>query len=131
MGQFEYSVGLSSVMPEDIERVAQEYKKQKEKEAIMKLTPLEDKVVVKPIKEAETTTSSGFIIQKSGDDKPSEGIVEAVGPGLVFANGTRLEIDLKPGDKVAYSKYSGTEFGDYLILPYKDIVAVIEENDEQ
>lgn len=96
----------------------------------MKLTPIEDKVVVKPIKEAETATPSGFIIQRNNDDKPSEGIVEAVGPGIVFPNGTKLEINLKPGDKVAYSKYSGTEVGDFLILPYKDIFAVIEESND-
>lgn len=93
----------------------------------MKLVPLEDKVVVRPIKEEETTTASGFIIQRSNEEKPSEGIVEAVGPGIVFPNGSKLEIDLKPGDKVAYSKYSGTEFEGLLILPYKDIFAVIEE----
>jgi chaperonin GroES len=96
----------------------------------MKLVPLEDKVIVKPIKEEEKVTASGFIIQRSNDEKPSEGIVEAVGPGIVFANGTKLEIDLTPGQKVTYSKYSGTEVGDFLILPYKDIFAVIEESDD-
>jgi len=91
----------------------------------MELRPLEDKVVVKPIKEEETATASGFIIQRNADEKPSEGIVVAVGPGMVFGNGSKLEIDLNVGDKVAYSKYSGVEFEDYLILPYKDILAVI------
>lgn len=93
----------------------------------MKLIPLEDKVIVKPIIEEETTTASGFIIQRSNDEKPSEGIVEAVGPGIVFPNGERLVIDLKPGDRVTYSKYSGTEVEGYVILPYRDIFAVIEE----
>jgi len=129
MGQFEYSVDLSRVRPEDIEQLAKDYKKQKEQEA-MKLIPLEDKVIVKPIKEAETTTASGFIIQRNNEEKPSEGVVEAVGPGILFPNGTKLEIDLKPGDKVAYSKYSGTEVDEYLILPYKDIFAVIEESND-
>lgn len=96
----------------------------------MKLVPLEDKVIVRPIKEEETTSSSGFILQRNSDDKPSEGIVEAVGPGIVFPNGTKLQIDLKPGDKVAYSKYSGTEFEGLLVLPYKDIFAVIEGTDD-
>ena len=96
----------------------------------MKLIPLEDKVIVKPIIEEEKTTSSGFIIQRNNDEKPSEGIVEAVGPGIVFPNGTKLEIDLKPGDKIAYSKYSGTEVEGFLILPYKDIFAVIEDSDD-
>ena len=96
----------------------------------MKLIPLEDKVIVKPIIEEEKTTSSGFIIQRNNDEKPSEGIVEAVGPGIVFPNGTKLEIDLEPGDKVAYSKYSGTEVEGFLILPYKDIFAVIEDSND-
>ncbi len=90
------------------------------------LKPLEDKVVVKPIKE-EQTSSSGLIIQRANEEKPSEGIVIAVGPGVTFGNGTKLEIDLKPGDKVMFSKYSGTEYEEYLILPYKDIFAVISE----
>ena len=95
----------------------------------MKLIPLEDKVIVKPIKEEETVSPSGFIIQRNSDEKPSEGIVEAVGPGLIFPNGQTLTIDLKPGQKVTYSKYSGTEFEGFLILPYKDIFAVIEDSD--
>ena len=126
MGQFEYTVPISSVRPEDIERVSREYKERQR----MKLIPLEDKVVVKPIVEQETATASGFIIQRNNDEKPSEGIVEAVGPGIVFPNGTKLEIDLKPGDKVAYSKYSGTEVEGFLILPYKDIFAVIEDSND-
>lgn len=96
----------------------------------MKLIPLEDKVIVKPIIEEEKTTSSGFIIQRNSDEKPSEGIVEAVGPGIVFPNGTKLEIDLKPGDKIVYSKYSGTEVEGFLVLPYKDIFAVIEDSND-
>lgn len=90
----------------------------------MKLRPLEDKVIVKPIKE-EAVSTSGLIIQRANEEKPSEGIVIAVGPGMVFGNGSKLEIDLKEGDKVYYSKYSGVEFEEYLILPYKDILAVI------
>lgn len=90
----------------------------------MEIKPLEDKVVVKPIKE-EQTSASGLIIQRVSEEKPSEGIVVAVGPGVIFGNGSRLEIDLKPGDKVAYSKFTGVEFEEYLILPYRDILAVI------
>lgn len=97
----------------------------------MKITPIEDKVVVKPIVKTEEVTSSGFIIQRNKDDGPmSEGFVEAVGPGITFSDGSRLDIDLKPGDKVVYSKYSGTEFEDFVILPYKDIFAVIEGSDD-
>lgn len=93
----------------------------------MKLTPMEDKVVVRPIVEKEKTTSSGLILQIGDGEKPSEGIVEAVGPGIVFPDGSRLTMDIKPGDKVLYNKYAGTEIKDVLILPYRDILVVIEE----
>lgn len=96
----------------------------------MKLIPVEDKVIIKPIKDAETKSASGLIIQKIKDETPVEGIVEAVGPGIVLNNGKRITIDLKPGDKVSYSKYAGTEFEDYLIIPYKDIYAVLGSDDE-
>jgi chaperonin GroES len=91
----------------------------------MNLKPLEDRVIVKPLIEKETTTASGFIIQRNNEEKPSEGIVEAVGPGMTFGNGSKLVIDLKPGDHIAFSKYAGVEYGEYLILPYKDIIAVV------
>lgn len=131
MGQFEYSVALSSVKPEDIKQVAQDYlAKKRETENKMKLVPLEDRVVVRPLVAKETTTSSGLILQSLNEDKPSEGIVEAVGPGITFGNGSKLTIDLKPGDHVAFSKFAGTEVEDLLILPYKDIIAVFEENND-
>ena len=95
------------------------------------LIPLEDKVLVEPITEPETVSASGFVMPKLNDDKSTEGTVVAVGPGIVFPNGTRLEIDLNVGDKVIYSKFSGTEVEDggktYLLLPYRDIFAVIGE----
>jgi chaperonin GroES len=93
----------------------------------MRIIPLQDKVVVSPLKESETKTSSGFILASLGDERPSEGIVVAVGPGITLDNGFTLVPDLSVGDRVAYAKYSGTEFEDYLILAYRDIVAVIEE----
>lgn len=98
---------------------------------IKMIKPLEDKVVVKPIEEAEKVTSSGLIISTMTKEKPTEGIVVAVGNGPTFADGTKMTIDLKPGDKVIYSKYSGTEIehdGENLvILPYRDIFAVVGE----
>ena len=92
----------------------------------MKIIPLEDKVVVRPIRDDEVT-SSGLVLAKIGEEKPSEGIVEAVGPGIIFPNGTKLEIDLRVGDKVLYSKYGGTEYKDIILLPYKDILVVLGE----
>lgn len=99
----------------------------------MEIKPLNDKVVVKVIKETEKTTSSGFVFSVS-DEKPSEAIVVAVGPGLKLDNGAVLKPDLNVGDKVAFAKYQGTELElegeDYLILAYRDIVAVIEAANE-
>ena len=87
---------------------------------------MEDKVVVRPIKDDEVT-SSGLVLAKIGEEKPSEGIVEAIGPGIIFPNGTKLEIDLKPGDKVSYSKFAGVEYGEHILIPYKDILVVLGE----
>lgn len=92
------------------------------------IKPFEDKVLVKPIKETEQVSESGFVLTGMDKETPSEGIVEAVGPGMHFANGTKLEIDLKPGDKVFYSKHAGTEYDDYLLIAYKDILVVLDDN---
>jgi chaperonin GroES len=94
------------------------------------IKPLEDKVLVKPVEEAEKTSASGLIIASTSNEKPTEAIVIAVGPGFTAANGDKVTIDLNPGDKVIYSKYSGTEIEHehqkFIILPYRDIFAVIE-----
>lgn len=93
------------------------------------IKPLEDKVVVKVIKEEQKQTSSGLIIAGSGEEKPQEAEVIAVGPGITFNNGERLIPDVNVGDKVFFSKYQGTDVeidGEkYLILAYRDILAVI------
>ena len=95
------------------------------------IKPLEDKVVVKPIVETEKTSSSGLIIAALEKERPTEAIVIAVGPGVVFGNGDKMTLDVKPGDKVVYSKYQGTEITvdgeELLILAYRDIFAIIEE----
>jgi chaperonin GroES len=94
------------------------------------IKPLEDKVVVKPIEESEKTSAGGLIIANVNNEKPTEAIVIAVGPGFTAANGDKVTIDLKPGDRVIYSKYSGTEiehnYEKLIILPYRDIFAVVE-----
>lgn len=95
----------------------------------MSLKPLEDKIVIEPIVETEKVTSSGLIIAGSAEEKPTEGIVIAVGSGATFADGNKMTMDVAVGDKVIYSKYSGTEIKhdgkDLVILPYRDIFAVI------
>jgi chaperonin GroES len=93
------------------------------------LKPLEDRVVVKPIEEEETTVS-GLVIPDTAKEKPTEGEVMAVGPGR-FEEGNRVPMDVKVGDRVIYSKYGGNEYkykGDeYVILQARDIYAVIEK----
>jgi len=95
----------------------------------MSLKPLEDKIILEPIVETEKVTTSGLIIAGSAEEKPTEGIVIAVGSGATFADGTKMTMDVAVGDKVIYSKYSGTEIKhdgkDLVILPYRDIFAVI------
>lgn len=95
------------------------------------IKPLEDKVVLEIPKQEEKTTSSGLILAGSQEEKPSEGIVIAVGPGATFADGTKMTIDLAVGDKVVFSKYQGNEIkyqgNDYLIVAYRDIYAVIND----
>jgi chaperonin GroES len=92
------------------------------------IKPLGDRVVVKPF-EAETKTASGIIIPDSAAEKPLEGEVIAVGNGKVADNGTKIEIEVKVGDKVLYSKYGGTEIkldGEALIiLGSSDLLATI------
>ncbi len=94
-----------------------------------KITPLEDRVVVKPL-EAETTTASGLVIPDTAKEKPQEGEVIAVGPGR-FEDGQRLPLDVTAGDIVLYSKYGGTEvkYGgeEFLILSARDLLAKINK----
>lgn len=92
------------------------------------IKPLEDRVVVKPIEEEETT-ASGLVIPDTAKEKPTEGEVIAVGPGR-FEDGNRVPLDVKVGDKVIYSKYGGNEYKyqgeEYVILQSRDIYAVVE-----
>jgi len=90
--------------------------------------PLADRVVVKPLEEAEQMRG-GLYIPDTAKEKPSQGEVVAVGPGKVSEEGARLEMDVKVGDKVLYGKYSGTDVTldgeELLILRESDILAII------
>ena len=94
----------------------------------MKLVPLSDRVVLKQC-EAEETTKSGIILTSSAQEKPQEAEVIAVGPGGVI-DGKEVTMQVKPGDKIIYSKYAGTEVKledeEYIIVKQGDILAVIE-----
>ena len=94
----------------------------------IKLTPLEDKIIVKQA-EAQTQTASGLYIPDNAKEKPQQGEVLAVGPGRRDDKGERIPMDVKVGDKVMYSKYGGTEVHyegeDYLIVGARDILAIL------
>jgi chaperonin GroES len=85
-------------------------------------------VVIKPI-EREEVTSSGLVLPDTAKEKPQEGEVVAVGAGRVADDGKRIEMEVKAGDTVVYSKYAGTEYKedgvDYLILRESDILAKV------
>ncbi|MDD5693370.1 MAG: co-chaperone GroES [Patescibacteria group bacterium] len=95
----------------------------------MKIKPLSDKVVIKPL-EAEQKTASGIVIPDTAKEKPAQGEVVAVGPGKV-KEGKSIAMTVKIGDKVLYSKYSPQEVKvdgtEYLIISEEDILAIIEK----
>jgi len=98
----------------------------------VKLKPLSDRVVIKPL-EREEITKSGIVLPDTAKEKPQEGLVEAVGNGrFIEATGKREPVDVKVGDRVLYAKYSGNEVKidevDYLIVSEKDILAVVQKN---
>ena len=70
--------------------------------------PLEDRILIKPI-EPETKTTSGLFLPESAKERPMQGTVVSVGPGLLLENGERAVINVKKGDTVVYGKYAGTE----------------------
>ncbi len=98
----------------------------------MKLKPLGDRVVVKPLEEEERT-KGGIVLPDTAKEKPQHGEVIAVGPGEWDDEGKkRITPDVKPGDRVLYAKYAGTEVktddGDMLILRASDVLAIVEKS---
>lgn len=96
----------------------------------MKIKPLGDKVVVKPISQEEVT-KSGIVLPDTADkERPEQGEIIAVGPGKLLENGQRAEMSVKPGDKILFKKYSPDEFKidneELLVLSEGDIIGVIE-----
>ena len=91
-----------------------------------KLSPLGDRIVVKPIKREEVT-KGGIILPDTAKEKPQEGEIIAVGPGKLTDDGMRIAMDVKVGDKVMYAKYAGTEIKlddeELLILRESDVLA--------
>ena len=96
----------------------------------MKVKPLNDRVLVKPIEEEEEV-KGGIIIPDTAKEKPQEGEVIAVGSGRRTDSGDIIAMNVKAGDRVMYGKYSGTEIRlsdvDHLIMSESDILAIIEK----
>ena len=92
------------------------------------LKPLGDRIVIELI-EQEEKTKSGIVLPDSAQEKPQEGKVIAVGTGRVTDSGERVALEVKAGDSVIFSKYSGTEVkyegNEYLVLRESDVLAVI------
>ncbi len=95
----------------------------------MKFRPLHDRVVVKRIEE-DTRTAGGIIIPDTAKEKPMQGEVIAVGPGARDDQGRLVAIEVKPGDRVLFGKWSGTEVKidgeELLIMKESDILGVLE-----
>jgi chaperonin GroES len=91
------------------------------------ITPLSDRVVVRP-EAAEETTAGGLYIPDTAKEKPQRGQVISVGPGR-YENGTKIDMSVKEGDAVLYGKYAGTEVTldgeEYLIMRESDILGVV------
>ena len=92
------------------------------------LKPLGERIVVRP-KPQEEMSSGGIFLPDTIQERPQEGEVVAAGPGRVLNNGKRVEMEVKVGDQVIYSKYSGTEFQledeELLIMGANDVLAKI------
>jgi len=95
----------------------------------LKLKPLADRLVVKPLEEEEVTPS-GIVLPETAKEKPQKGEVMAVGPGARDDEGKRIQMDVAVGNKVLFAKYSGTEIKmdgqKLLILRESDILAILE-----
>ena len=96
----------------------------------MALKPLGDHIVLKRL-EQETVSEGGIVIPDTAKEKPILGEVIAVGPGRLLDDGKRVPPEVKPGDKVIFSKYAGTEFKhkgeEYVVVREDDVLAIVED----
>jgi chaperonin GroES len=94
----------------------------------MKIRPLHDRVIVKRVEE-ETTTPGGIVLPGSAAEKPSQGVVMAVGAGKQLDNGTVRTLEVKVGDKVLFGKYSGNEVKvdgeELIVMREEDIMGIL------
>ena len=95
----------------------------------LKLKPLGDSVIIEPSVVQSDTSPGGIIIPDTAKEKPQQGKVVAVGPGRTTDEGKLIDMPIKNGDSVIYSKYAGTEYNEegteYLIVRESDILAIV------
>lgn len=95
----------------------------------MKLRPLQDRILVRRVEEAQET-KGGIIIPDSAKEKQAEGEVVAVGNGKLSDDGKRIPLEIKKGDRILFSKYGGTEVQiedeEYLIMREDDVLGVVD-----
>jgi len=96
----------------------------------MKIKPLSDHILIEPIKDEEKTKAGILLPETAEKERPEQGMVIAVGPGKKNKKGEHLSLDLKPGQKVLFTKYGPNEIKindkEYLIAKEEDILAILE-----
>jgi len=96
----------------------------------MKIRPLADKVLIQRL-DAESVTSGGIVLPESAKEKPQRGKIVSVGEGKALKDGTRRKVQVKKGDEVLFSSYSGTEIKidgkEYMIMDESEIMAIVEK----
>ncbi len=96
----------------------------------MKIRPLQDRVLARRTEEEETT-AGGIIIPDTAKEKPQEGIIVSIGKGKPRDDGGITPLDVRPGDRVLFGKYAGSEVTldgeEYVILREEDILAIVDE----
>lgn len=96
----------------------------------LKLKPLGDRLIIQPNEEDDSKSSGGIIIPDTAKEKPQQGEIVAAGPGRTTDDGKLVDLPVKVGQSVIYSKYAGTEYSeggvDYLIVRESDILAIVD-----
>lgn len=96
----------------------------------MKIQPLADRIIVKPL-DAQEMTKGGIVLPDTAKEKPQEGEVMAVGSGKKLDDGSVQALEVKVSDRILYGKYSGTEIAtkegeDFLIMKEEDVLAIVK-----
>ena len=96
----------------------------------MKIKPLQDRILIRRLDSEEEETRGGIVIPDTAKEKPQEGEVVAVGDGKVLDSGQKLTMSVKPGDRILFGKYAGTEVKledeEYLIMREDEVLGILE-----